>query len=363
MDINQYLRDDLTMFGGYSSAALSTPAESNDRIWLNANESPWSNVADIEGIARRYPDPQPASLRAAIARMAGVDPENILLGRGSDELIDVMMRATCRPARDAIVISTPTFPMYEIWAKVQSLDVVDVPLIDVKRDFHYDVDGVVKALETNTNIAMVFLCTPGNPTGMVISLADTERVVAAAQGRAIVVVDEAYFEFMNDGGSGALELLTSYVNVVVLRTLSKAHALAGARIGYAIAAPELISAFGKIHAPYPIATPSQKLALAALDPVALEASANTVKRVNKERDRLLKVLRDLGLDAYQSATNFVLVRFPDPVGALAALESVGVIVRDARGYAATPDALRITVGTEEQNQLVIDTLTALLTDS
>ena len=351
-DVLQLVREDLRGFSGYSSARS---AQVSGEIWLNANESPWTNPADADAIARRYPDPQPRKLRAALADLYGVAPEQLLIGRGSDEAIDLLVRALCVPARDAVLVTPPVFGMYAVCARLQGARLVEVPLRDDADDFRVDLDAIARrALAEHAKI--VFLCSPGNPAGGVIS---TQQVLALARqldGRALVVVDEAYIEFA-DAPSLAAES-TRHGNLAVLRTLSKAHALAAARIGCVIADPALIEVLRRCQAPYPIPAPCSELALAALAASALAKTRERVETVKRERDALRMKLRACAgvRRVYPSQGNFLLARFEDAGAAFEALLASGVVVRDQRAAPQLRDALRISIGSPEQNRRVLAAL-------
>lgn len=369
-DVERYLREDLRGFGGYSSARASAPDDEpvippEQMVWLNANERYAASTADPDEVVRRYPDPQPPELTAAAAGLFAVSPERVLVGRGSDELIRLIITAVCQPgAGDAILISPPTFDVYRIDAVINGSDVVTVPLVDDPDagTFTYPVDDVVAAI--TDRVKLIFMCTPGNPTGQLISLADVEKVAAAALGRALVVCDEAYLDFSRVDGEPAPSgqtLQRRFPNIVVLRTLSKAHALAGARVGIAIAAPELIAAFGVVQDAYPVPSVVARLAVAALDPVALAATAAIVDDTIVERSRVEASLAALPnvRTVYASESNFFLVRFTDAQAALRALLGAGIVVRDFTQNPDLPDGLRISVGSREQNDRVIETLGSL----
>lgn len=348
------VRPDLRDFAGYSSARSS--ALQGD-IWLNANESAWANAADGDAANRRYPDPQPPALRAALAQLYACAPEQVLLGRGSDEAIDLLLRALCEPGRDAIVITPPVFGMYAVCARLQNARVVEVPLRDTAEGLLTDVDAVVDAALSQM-AKLVFLCSPGNPGGAAIALADIARAAERLQGRAVLVVDEAYGEFSDE--ASATTLLARHANLAVLRTLSKAHALAAARIGCVIADPALIAVLRRCQAPYPIPAPCTQLALAALQPEPLRQTAARVQEVRAERTRMQAALAALpGVrQVYPSQGNFLLLRFDDAEGAFQALLAAGVVVRDQRAAPGLGDALRITLGTSAQNQRVLGALQA-----
>ncbi|MCW4455100.1 histidinol-phosphate transaminase [Flavobacterium sp. MXW15] len=349
------VRDDLRGFGGYSSARS---AALQGEVWLNANEAPWANPADGGAIARRYPDPQPGALRQAMAELYGCTPAQLLIGRGSDEAIDLLVRALCVPGRDAVLVTPPVFGMYAVSARLQGAPLLEVPLIDSDDGLLPDIDAIV-AVALERQAKLVFLCSPSNPGGAPVALADIERAASALRGRALVVVDEAYGEFAEQ--PSAVSLLATHDNLAVLRTLSKAHALAAARIGCVIADAALVAVLRACQAPYPVPAPCSQLALAALAPESLRQTARRVERVKAERTRLQAALQDLpGVTrVYPSQGNFLLLRFADAEAAFRALLAAGVVVRDQRAAPQLGDALRISIGTPEQNDRVLGALRAL----
>jgi histidinol-phosphate aminotransferase len=346
------VRDDLRAFAGYRSARSERV---DGAIWLNANESPWNNAVDRDGALRRYPQPQPEALRARFAQAYAVDPERILIGRGSDEAIDLVVRALCRAERDAIVISPPVFGMYAVCAKVQAARLIEVPSIDSREGWRTDIEAVRDAVLAH-EAKIVFLCSPGNPTGEVVSLDAIDAMCVALRGRALVVVDEAYIEYADS--PSAVSLLPRHDNLLVLRTLSKLHALAGARIGCAIADPSLIEVMRRCQAPYPIPAPCAELALAALAPDALREAERRASGIRSERQRLYHALRGaVGVRAvYPSAGNFLLVRFDAAERTYRRLLAAGVVVRDMRATPGLDDALRITVGACAENDAMLAAL-------
>lgn len=353
MNVLDLVRPDLRAFAGYTSARKTGVSGS---VWLNANESPWPNPADAGARCNRYPAPQPESLRQALAALYGVAPERLLIGRGSDEAIDLLVRVLCRPQVDAVVVSSPVFGMYAVSARLQEAPLVDVPLVDGPNGFAPDLSAIAAAAESN-GAHLVFLCSPGNPTGEAIALSDIAALAARLSGRAVVVVDEAYGEFSD--APSATTLLDAHPNLAVLRTLSKAHALAAARIGTLIAAPELIASLRNCQAPYPLPTPCVDLALSALQPEALARTRERIARVRAERERLFAALAALpGVRrVYPSRGNFLLARFDDAQTAFERLLAAGVVVRDQRAAPQLGDALRISIGTREENDAVIAALT------
>lgn len=355
MSVLDLVREDLRDFAGYRSARSD---KLDGAIWLNANESPWANLADTASQLRRYPDPQPKRLRAALANLYGCEPQQLLAGRGSDEGIDLLLRAFCRPGNDAIVVTTPTFGMYAVCARLHGTRIVDVPLRDGAEGYVCDFAAVGDAVEREA-AKLVFLCSPGNPGGNLLPQNDVVVLAERLRERAIVVVDEAYIEFADT--PSAVTLLAAHPNIVVLRTLSKAHALAAARIGTVIANADVIAVLQRCQAPYPLPAPCVDAALSALAPEACSQTFARVRKTISERTRLQSGLS--GLPAVRrvipSAANFVLVRFADAQAAFAALLAAGVVVRDARAMPGLGDALRITVGKPEENDRVLEVVTGL----
>ncbi|RDZ28097.1 histidinol-phosphate transaminase [Lysobacter silvisoli] len=349
------LREDLRGFAGYKSARSESL---NGSVWLNANESAWNNAADGEGALRRYPDPQPARVRAALAGLYGCTPEQLLAGRGSDEGIDLLLRAFCRPGGDAVVITPPTFGMYAVCARLHGTRVVEVPLVEGEGGFACDFEAVAQAAEA-ASAKLVFLCSPGNPSGTLLPLDAIAALAQRLRASALVVVDEAYLEYAQ--ASSAVSLIERLPNVVVLRTLSKAHALAAARIGSTIADAEVIAALQRCQAPYPLPAPCVAMALRALDDSAAALSRARAGACALERERLYARL--VGLPGvrrvYPSQANFLLLRFDDAQAAFDALIDAGVVVRDMRAAPQLGDALRISLGTAEQNDRVVETLARL----
>ena len=346
------LREDLRDFAGYRSARSECV---QGEVWLNANEAAQPNAGDVAGRARRYPQPQPEALVQALAGLYGCAADSLLVGRGSDEAIDLLVRTFCTPERDAIVVAPPVFGMYAVCARLQGARVIEVPLREDAVDFRVDLAAVAGAAKAG-GAKLVFLCSPGNPAGTTLP---ADAVVALARdlsSEALVVVDEAYVEFA-DAPSLAAHVPGTR-NLVVLRTLSKAHALAGARIGCAIADPVVIAALRRCQAPYPVPEPSAALALQALSPAALARTAvhAAETRVQRERLRQLLARRDGVARVYPSQGNFLLVRFDDAGAAYRCLLEAGVVVRDMRGLPMLGDALRITVGTEAENDRLLAAL-------
>ena len=349
----ELLRPDLRGFAGYASARRATATGS---IWLNANESPLPSPADPGLRLNRYPEPQPAALQVRLADLYGVQAAQVLLGRGSDEGIDLLVRAFCRAGQDAVAIAPPCFGMYAVCARVQGAPLLEVPLLDDADGWRFDTEGLVAAAAQGARL--VFLCSPANPTGQALSLELVADLAARLQGRAMLVVDEAYGEYSRV--SSAATLLARFDNLVVLRTLSKAYALAAARIGVVIADAALVNVLRNLQAPYPIPAPCATLALAGTTPVVAQEAAARCLLAVREREALLPVLRALpGVrQVYASEGNYLLARFDDADAALSRLLAAGIVVRDMRAMPQLGDALRVSIGTPAENTAVVAALSA-----
>ncbi|MFY2764594.1 histidinol-phosphate transaminase [Arenimonas sp. MALMAid1274] len=348
----ELVRPDLRDFAGYASARR---ADVRGSVWLNANESAWRNPADAGLGANRYPDPQPAALRERLATLYGVSAESVLVGRGSDEAIDLLVRALCVPGMDAVVVAPPVFGMYAVSARLQAAPLVEVPLRDDAEGFVCDLDAIADAAVSH-GAKLVFLCSPANPTGQSVPVDDLLALARRLAGRCLLVVDEAYGEYSDQPSIAAH--IERQPNVAVLRTLSKAHALAAARIGCLLAAPELIRVLRNCQAPYPLPSPCVQLALAGLSEPALAQTRGRVLTVRAERERLLHELPDCAgvRRVYPSQGNYLLVRFEDAEAAFRRLLAAGVVVRDMRASPQLGDALRISIGSPDENDRVLAAL-------
>jgi len=335
-------RPEIRALKPYSSARMEA---SGGSVFLNANESPWPAVMAGVGALNRYPDPQPPQLIGALAALYAVTPQQVLAGRGSDEAIDLLVRAFCRAEHDAVVVCPPTFGMYAVSAGIQGAAVVTVPL---REDFSLDADALLAKVASAVKI--VFVCTPNNPTGNLVPLAVIERLAGELRDRALVVVDEAYIEFA--GASSAVTLIAAHDNLVVLRTLSKAHALAAARIGTLIAHADIVALLRRILPAYPLPQPCIEAALAALAPAAQAATRVRAAGLIDARERLESIVRRMpGVrDVFPSAANFLLVRCDDAQGIYRQLLCAGVVVRDVSQYPQLADCLRISVGSDADHR-------------
>ncbi|HSX63053.1 MAG TPA: histidinol-phosphate transaminase [Tahibacter sp.] len=348
MNVLDLARAEIRALTPYSSARMEA---SGGQVLLNANESPWSPAEGAGEGLNRYPDPQPAALLRQLAALYDVAPEQVLVGRGSDEAIDLLVRAFCRAGEDAILISPPTFGMYAVAASIQGAAVLQAPLTD---DFGLDADALLAAV--TPAVKLVFVCTPNNPSGDCVPLAMLDRLATALRGRALLVVDEAYLEFA--GSASASTLLAAHDHVAVLRTLSKAYALAGARVGVLLAAASVIGLLRRILAPYPLPAGSVASALAATSPDAVATAHERIGLLCVERERLRAALARLEdvVAILPSAANFLCVRWRDAAPVYAGLLRAGIVVRDVSRYRGLAGCLRISVGTPEENRALLDAL-------
>ena len=340
-------RPDIIALKAYSHASWDPAFER-----LHANELPWRAETDrsLAGL-NRYPEPHPQVLAQRLATLYGVNEQQLLPGRGSDESIDLLVRGFCRAGVDNVVICPPTFGMYAVAARIQGAAVREVPLLR-ESGFSLDAARVLKACDANTKI--VFLCSPNNPTGNAMAPAAMEQLLAALTDRALVVVDEAYIEFSGD--RSLTTELARFPNLVVLRTLSKAYGLAGARVGSLIAAPEIVALLGKVIPPYSIPQLTIEAVLATLGEGQLAIQRERVAQVRAERERLSAALASCKpvQKIWPSVANFLLVDFAAPDAVLDATRNANLLIRDMRSV--SPQSLRITVGTIEQNDRLIRSL-------
>ena len=312
-------------------------------IRLDANENPYLALVDGQPGINRYPEPQPAMLRRRMADLYGVTPDRLWVTRGSDDAIDLLVRTFCEAGADAIGIVEPTFSAYAQFARVQGARVVSARLGD---DFRFDADAVLAVMAPEAP-KLLFLCTPNNPTGTRVEAADVRRI-AKALPDTIVVADEAYAEF-EDGDRLAAE---ADGNLVVLRTLSKAYGLAGARIGCAIGSPDLIDLLARVSPPYPLPGPSIAAALSALGPERMPIHRQRIADIIAERARVADMLS--GVDEIQTLRtggNFLLLEVADPADLARRLAAAGVRVRFRPN--AAPGAVRVTIGTKSENAALL----------
>ena len=319
---------------------------------LHANELPWRPANDDSRAGlNRYPEPQPRALVASLAELYAVAPSCILVGRGSDEAIDLLTRAFCRAGTDAVLVCPPTFGMYSVSARIQGAEVLQAPLLAADG---FAVDEHIVLDRCTAAVKLVFLCSPNNPTGNLLDETVIVRLARRLAGRALLVIDEAYVEFARR--PSLARLVAQQPNLAILRTLSKAYGLAGARCGALVADPEIIALLRKIIPPYAIPALTLEAVLDRLTPEARAQSAAGLETLLAERGRLLRALPRLpGVTrVWPSDANFVLAEFADAATALARAREACLLVRDARGYPGLGRALRVTVGAPEQNGRLLE---------
>jgi len=345
--VTELARPEIVALKAYEHAAWEPSLER-----LHANELPWRAPGDdsLAGL-NRYPEPQPRALIERLATLYGATPESVLVGRGSDEAIDLLVRAFCRAGRDAVLVCPPTFGMYAVAARIQGAHVVTVPL---RADAGFALDERAVLERCTADVKVVFLCSPNNPTGNLLDEQAIVRVAGKLAGRALVVVDEAYLEFANT--QSLARHLAKLPHLAILRTLSKAHGLAGARCGTVIADPEVIALLRKVIPPYAIAQLTLETVLKLLEPAQLADAGTRIAVIRAERERLTAALPTLPqvVRVWSSAANFVLAEFSDAGAALARARDARLLVRDVRGYPGLGRALRITIGSIEQNNRLLE---------
>lgn len=323
---------------------------------LHANEAPWRPAQDATAAGlNRYPEPQPALLLERLAALYGVPVSHVLATRGSDEAIDLLSRIYLRAGEDAILQCAPTFGMYRLSAQVQGAGVLEVPL-NRARDWSLDPDRLLAAWRPG--VKLVFLCSPNNPTGNLLDPDAVEAVLRTLDGKAVVVIDEAYVEWSRRPSLAAW--LERYGTLAILRTLSKAHALAGARLGALLARPDMIGLARRIVAPYSLAQPAIEAGLRALEPAAILHTRSRIDALLEEREHLRARLSQChGVERiWPSDANFLLIECRDADRFMRLSRAGGTIVRDLRADPALPRSLRITVGTRAQNDALLLSLEA-----
>ncbi|WP_150538678.1 histidinol-phosphate transaminase [Actinobacillus vicugnae] len=347
MTISQLSRKNIQALTPYQSARRL--GGSGD-VWLNANEYPTSPNFDLtDHTFNRYPEAQPEAVVNSYAAYAGVQPENVIVTRGGDESIELIIRAFCE-ADDAVLYCPPTYGMYAVSAETCGVALKTVPLT---ADFQLNLPEIEKNLD---GVKVVFVCSPNNPTGGLVKRSDLLKLLQMTAGRAIVVVDEAYIEFCPTA-TMATEL-ANFPHLAIIRTLSKAFGLAGLRCGFTLANAELINVLQKVIAPYPIPVPVSDIAAQALSEQGLAQMRSQTATVLANRAELQKNLEKLPLveQVFESEANYLLVKFKDGQKVFKALWEQGIVLRDQHKALGLANCVRITVGTEVENKKVVESL-------
>lgn len=322
-------------------------------VWLNANEFPTAVAFDLsQQTLNRYPECQPKAVIDNYAQYAGVKPEQVLVSRGADEGIELLIRAFCEPGKDAILFCPPTYGMYSVSAETFGVEYRTVPALE---NWQLDLQSIADKLD---GVKVVYVCSPNNPTGQIINPQDFRVLLEMTRGKALVVADEAYIEFCPQ--ATLTGWLTDYPHLVVLRTLSKAFALAGLRCGFTLANEEVIALLMKVIAPYPLSTPVADIAAQALSPQGITAMRERVAQILVERQYLVTQLREIRCveQVFDSETNYILARITASSSVFKSLWDQGIILRDQNKQPSLSGCLRITIGTRDESQRVIDALRA-----
>ncbi|MEW6981843.1 histidinol-phosphate transaminase [Colwelliaceae bacterium 6471] len=346
--VNKLVRPELLDMVPYQSARrlYSSSEASNSKIWLNANESPGPGIYQLNGdCINRYPDFQPEPLLNAYSEYCQQPRENILATRGADEGIELIIRTFCRAYQDSILICPPTYGMYAISAENHGAGIVKVPLLDNR----LDLEGMRQQVG---KVKVVFVCSPGNPTGNLIPHDQIEATLNVFQDSAIVVVDEAYIEFCSD--KTVANWISKYPNLIVLRTLSKAFALAGLRCGFTLANSDTIVMLSKVIAPYPVPAPVADIATNALTKEGLQQISIRVQESNLLRAELSAWLNEQEWcqQVYPSDANFVLFSTQKKDLIFNALAQQGILIRDQSKQLQLDNCLRISIGSERELSLL-----------
>lgn len=343
------IRSDVRAMKPYLSARyLSTPTDHD--VLLDANELPYDPAPGLEGM-NRYDDQQPAALIAAIASFMAVPADRLLVSRGADEAIDLLVRLFCTPGKDNVLISSPAFPMYVRSAILNGTSVTDVPL---EADFSLDINKLLAAVREDTKL--VFVCSPHNPVGVGVPMADVELLCQRLAGRAAVVLDEAYIEYASRPSGAAL--IDRYENLIVLRTLSKAMGLAGVRVGGMVARKEIIEQAQKVLAVYPTPLPVTRAVLKALAPENVARMAALRAEIIETKKRFIARLENARCvrKVFPSEANFVMAKFENAAAIDALARENGFILRNQSAVPGLENCIRITIGKPDD----MDRLAALI---
>jgi len=344
MNIQDLIRPTIKALKPYSSARDEFQGNSDDMVFLDANENPFENGVN------RYPDPQQRTLKSLLSKIKGVPQQNILLGNGSDEVLDLIYRTFCEPNQDNIITLPPTYGMYSVLANINAIEIKSVQL---DADFQPKVEDILNV--ANSNSKLLFLCSPNNPTGNSFEVKSIERLIDEFKG--IVVIDEAYIDFSNK--ESWTSRLNEFSNLIITQTLSKAYGMAGIRLGICYASEEIISVLNRIKPPYNVNILTQQKAISQLEQQGL--TQNQVTNILKERDLLITKLESIDYISkiYPSDANFVLVEVDDANKRYDQLIDKGIVIRNRTTQPGCENCLRFTIGTPKENRTLIDTLKSI----
>ncbi|WP_339373807.1 histidinol-phosphate transaminase [Xenorhabdus beddingii] len=354
-DINTLARENVRQLVPYMSARR---LGGNGNIWLNANEYPTAPDFQLsEKTLNRYPECQPASVIQRYAHYAGLQPEQILVSRGADESIELLIRVFCEPGRDAVLFCPPTYGMYSVSAETFGVEQKKIP---VSANWQPDIAAIKNNLD---RVKLIYICSPNNPTGNLVEPAALRQLLELTRNRAIVAIDEAYIEFCPQHAAtyATTRWLQDYPHLVILRTLSKAFALAGLRCGFTLASADIITLMLKVIAPYPLATPVADIAAQALTETGIQTMRNRVEEIVSNRTYLQQELSKSVLveNVFPSETNYILVKFTDAERVFKTLWDQGIILRDQRKQPGLEHCLRITIGSRSECEQVVSAINLL----
>lgn len=341
INIDNLVRENVKGLSPYSSARDEYVSDGSQMIFLDANENPFENGVN------RYPDPQQRGLKAVLASQKGVDVSQILLGNGSDEVLDLLFRAFCEPKEDNVISLPPTYGMYKVLSNINNIENREVLLTD---DFQPDVAEILKTMDRRSKL--LFVCSPNNPTGNGISNTYIHELLIKFNG--LVVIDEAYIDFSKD--TSWISELSNYSNLIITQTLSKAYGLAGIRLGICYASSEIIAVLNKIKPPYNVNELTQQRALKRLQDTG--KINGEVLNILKERTVLEEVLANMSFveKTYPTDANFILAKVDDATKRYSQLLKAGIVVRNRTTQPLCTNTLRFTVGTIEENKILIERL-------
>ena len=343
-DLQKLVRSHIADLHPYSSARDEFDSLDRKIVYLDANENPFDNGVN------RYPDPQQRKLKKVIAMRRGVDANQLLLGNGSDEVLDLIFRAFCIPNHDKIIVMPPTYGMYKVLANINCICLDEVPL---SHDFQLVTKDILNQISTQTKA--IFLCSPNNPSGNSLRREDILTLLQSFTG--LVVIDEAYIDFSTQ--KSLVSDLSSYPNLIITQTLSKAYGLAGIRLGICIASEEIIDILNKIKPPYNINSLTQERAISVLED--WDTTQRQVTQLIAERKGLFTQLEKISFieKVYPSDANFLLVQVDDANKRYAQLIENDIVVRNRSNQVGCENCLRFSVGTPQENQILIETLNRL----
>ncbi|WP_136666564.1 histidinol-phosphate transaminase [Flavobacterium sp. H122] len=344
MKIENLIRNNIKAMKSYSSARDEFEDFEKEMIFLDANENPFENGVN------RYPDPQQKSVKSILSKINNINEDQILLGNGSDEVLDLLFRAFCEPRQDNVITLPPTYGMYDVLANLNAIENREVILTN---DFQPDLVQILEAVDQNTKI--IFLCSPNNPTGN--SFSDESIVTLLQKFKGLVVIDEAYINFSDK--ESWLQELNDYPNLIITQTLSKAYGMAGIRLGILYASKEITSILNKIKPPYNVNVLTQLKAIERLEKNDLVKKEISVLKSNKEL--LFKKLLEVNfvVKIYESEANFILVKVDDASKRYKQLLEQGIVVRNRSNQILCENCLRITIGTADENNKLLNTLKSL----